>query len=290
MSAKFFWDSYDYLGRFFILNVILFLIGGIIFLFFYSVGKPIYYAMEGHRLRQLFTLLSYLIFFTFVYGGFSLSGIIHFAGKISNESDPVFKDILSGYKKYGLKSALLGFVIALIEVILLLNIIFYASGRFIPPSYKIFTIILAGVCFWGVIFTAALSLYAFPYLITQEAGIIKTLKYAAVLTIDNVFFIFYALGILIIIIFLSYMTKGIGAAFFMIFSTGTLLNSLMSTTALKYKFRDEEKARENEPSDSKQEAKFTSWKDKKNGVSVFEKEEKFDRYKRGFRDILKPWE
>lgn len=287
LTAKFFWDSYDFLGRLILINMILFLFGGLLFFFFYSLGMPIYQALEGHRLRQSFLAISFIILSCYVLGGFSFSGIIYFASKIKNESEPVFKDIFIGFKKFGVRSALLGLILALIHITLIVNILFYASGRFFPPQYKFMGIVLAGICFWGIMFVFAITMFSIPFLITQESTILRTLKMSAALVLDNFILTLYTAGIFVILLFLSIAPKGVGIPFFVISFSGILFYSLFDNVVLKYKIK-ESLNNQNNSTEKKENQKFVSWKDRK--VKEEKITEEHDRYKRTLRDILKPWE
>lgn len=45
--------------------------------------------------------------------------------------------------------------------------------------------ILSGLWVWGIIFWLALHQFAFPFLINQDIGVLKTLKRAALIVLDN---------------------------------------------------------------------------------------------------------
>jgi len=288
LTAKFFWDSYDFLGRLVLMNLILFLLGGIIFFVLYVLGSPFYQSFESHPVRQSFIGISFWILSSFIFGGFSFSGIIYFASKITKESEPVFKDFFKGIKLFGLKSALLGFILAVIIIVLILNVIFYSSGKFLPPSMKFIGMCLAGICFWGILFVFSLLMFSFPVLVTQNVSLKKNFLRSLLLTLDNPFLVLYAIGIFVILFFISWITKGVGLFIFFISFTGVLMNSLLDNALLKYKIREEREAKNATVPQEKKET-FTSWKQIKQTQE--EKEEKeIDRYKRSLRDILKPWE
>lgn len=246
--AKFWWDTYDFLGQLVLANILSFLASCLI------IPIPGIWA-----------------------------AFLYFTAQISDDREPVFADFWVGFKRYFLRSTLLTLIAVLVIGTLIVNILFYMNSAVVPSSLRIPAAIAAGFCFWLMIFALMVLLYAYPIMVTQNAGIGFTLKRAALIVLDNPLYSFAILIMLAGILVLALVTF-VGPAVFLYALSATMANSALDNVMKKYADRQAAQKALEQPQEQR---RPTSWKQIKDEE---ERQKKHDRYKRSIREIFKPWE
>jgi uncharacterized membrane protein YesL len=276
--AKFFWDTYDYLGRLIIANILFCLImlgiaaalGTVLYPFYQAMDRPVFLLAFGIGLIAIFTL------------PFPAAGFLYFLSLISQEREPEFRDFFKGLKDSYWPIFKLSLVFVTAFELLGVNIIFYLNPSIIPSSLKIFTLIISGLCVWIFLYLFAMMLYAFPLLVYQKSGIWKTLFRSFLLVTDNIGVTILALLLLGGILGLGMVTRGMTFFVLNLALTASLANSLYENVMKKYEASEGEKRTERQSGE-----KHSSWKDIKDKEFI---DDRHDRYRRTLKDILKPWE
>jgi len=277
--AKFFWDAYDYLGRLILANILfsLILLGltaaltALFYPLYAGLNKPTLILALGTGLLAILAL------------PFPAAGFCHFLSLITEEKEPEFRDFTKGLMIFYWPLVKLTALFVLLFEILGLNIFFYLSARAIPPSLKIVSAIIPGICAWIVLYLLAMMLYAYPLTVHQKkVGMKKILIRSFLLVLDNI-----GVTLLTMIVFLGLVGMGLvtkGAAFFILnlALVASLSNSLYVNVMEKYELREAKKKAQTDSS-----APPASWKDIKPREFI---EDRHKRYRRTLKDILKPWE
>jgi uncharacterized membrane protein YesL len=276
--AKFFWDAYDYLGRFIIGNIIFSFILVILTGVSLTVFYPFYNALNDSTV--FFALASGL--FISVMIPFPAAAFLYFLAAISEEREPEFRDFITGVKKHYWPLFRLTASFIILFELLAVNIVFYINPELIAPSLKIFTAIISGLCLWIFLYLSIMMLYAYPMSVHQGAGLKKIFIRSFLLVMDNIGATILSLILLFCIWGLAFISKGIMVFVLNFALTASLANSLYVNVMEKYEIQEEEKkAREEEKK------RPSSWKDIKTEDFI---EDRHKRYKRTLKDILKPWE
>jgi uncharacterized membrane protein YesL len=268
LLAKLFWDTYDFLGRAIVMNLICFL-GGLLII-----------ALPALFTKNLILFLALLIIP--LPGLFA--GSLYFFSRISDDCEPTLGDFFTGAKRFFAPALLLAIVFSVILAILSVNIYFYLNPRIIPAGLlRLLATLVAGFCFWGIIFVLLMMIHAFPLLVVQNLRLKENLKRSALLVLDNPLFSMLVLALLVVMWGVGIMLY-VGPVIFLFSFSAALLVSSFDTIRLKY---EKLKARAEKGESAERVAKKpASWKEiKREGL-----EAKPDRYKRGLRDLFKPWE
>jgi uncharacterized membrane protein YesL len=276
--AKFFWDAYDYLGRLILANILF----SLILLGFTAALTALLYPLYAALNKPTLILALGTGLLTILAIPFPAAGFCHFLSLITEEKEPEFRDFIKGIKLlYWPLVKMTGVFVLLLEL-LGLNIFFYLGAREIPPSLKIVSAVISGICVWIVLYLFAMMLYAYPLTVHQKVGMKKILIRSFILVLDNI-----GVTILTLIVFLGLVGMGLvtkGAAFFILnlALVASLSNSLYVNVMEKYELREAKKKAQTDSS-----APPASWKDIKPREFI---EDRHKRYRRTLKDILKPWE
>lgn len=268
-----FWDTYDYLGRLILANLIVF---AILLAIMFPIFVLFSSIIENEIVLWIICTLVLLIVAAPV-----MAALLHFVHFIGEETEPQMNEMWIGGKKYFWRSIKLVFIFILAIFIMLVSIWFYGSGNFLPPSFEYIGLALAGLIFWLLIILFLLSIYPFPLMVNQDIGIKKILKRSGLLFIDNASF---TIGVFIVIacfIVLSIITV-VGPILFMFSFAAIALNSTYCTLMEKYEEREATESAKNQP------LQKTSWKqtiEQDADIHTYKK-----RRKRSIREIFKPWE
>lgn len=276
--AKFFWDTYDYLGRLIAANIVFCLImmgitvglGTILYPFYQAMDRPVILLAFGIGIIVIITL------------PFPAAGFLYFLSLISQDREPEFRDFFKGLRESYWPLLKLSFIFVMVFELLGVNIIFYLNGRIVPSSLRIPTLVISGLCVWIFLYLFAMMLYAFPLVVYQKAGTKKALFRSFLLVTDNIGVTILALSLLAGIVGLGFVTRGMTFFVLNLALTASLANSLYENVMKKYEGRETQHQSEQESSE-----KPRSWKDIKDKAFI---EDRHDRYRRTLKDILKPWE
>jgi len=275
--AKFFWDSYDYLGRLLVANIIFFLIILGLSAVFYTLFYPVYKALGSSGWLICLGVGTIAV----VSLPFPASGFLYFFTRISLNKEPEFRDFLTGLRIHYKSLVKITFAFVVLLELLLINILFYIHSPFTSPILKMVSLVFCGICVWIMLYLCAMMLYAYPLVIHQGVGIKKVFFRSFVLVLDNMGITAYCIMLGLGIITLGLITKGM--AFFVINMAllASLSNSLYENIMEKYEILEAGKQ------NSKETNKPSSWKQLKTRDFI---EDRHKRYKRTLKDILKPWE
>jgi len=258
---KFFWGSYDNLGKLILLNLLI----SILF-------APLILIVFGFP-----PLIGYLL--SLITVPISIAGLFYFVSKITEDTDPVLKDFFIGIKKFALKGELLYIFHTLILIILFLNAKFYLSGKFFPQ--KSFTsMLLAGICIWAGLYSIALLVYSYPILVNQGVLFKRLFIRTNIMFLSKPLFTVAVLLNILFLFLIVYLTKFVGFFIFFISFSAVMMNSAYQTILEHYEELEKAKKKEEEG-----EEKPKSWKE----IKEQEVSKKKKRH-RSLREIFKPWE
>lgn len=276
-----FWDCYDHLGRLFIANVLLFfLLIAVGFAAMYLTSPLTAVLPPAQGILILFVAFAVVTPLTLTLW---LAPLIHFGALVSAEKNPAFGEFARGLRLHGFRLWKYTTLLALIIGVLLVNIWFYTYGGLFPERMRFIGFILAGLCFWMLLFASASALAALPMLVREQLTAVQALKRGFACLLRQ------PLPVLSLAIFIaslwiiSLWLRGAPVFLFGFSGTAMLMNSL----------HDVMKARELESSGAVGESpeKGSSWRDIRQREAAEEKQ-RMDRvrYERTLRDLLRPWE
>lgn len=274
-----FWDTFDHLGRLLVLNMVLFLATA-------PVAYAVFLAVEVSLREQAGALvlvgLMAVAMAVLQLGPLTLAaaGLLHFAGRISDEKDPPLVEFLRGVWAVGRRVAGVMAVWVVASTVLLVNAWFYIGPlrpEWLPPMAGAF---LAGLCLWLAL--GGLGVVGHALVLAARSrhglwtclrlGLLLTLKYPG-LTAATVLF---AASLLVI----GARLWGVGLLLWGFTAPILLMNALHDVIA-DY---EDDLARPPLPP-------ATSWAERQ--AREAEEEErrlKSARYQRTFRDVIRPWE
>lgn len=236
--AKFWWDTYDFLGQFVLANIVSF------FATLLVIPIPGIWA-----------------------------GFLYFSAQITDEKEPEFSDFWIGFKKYFVRSALLTLIGFIAIFVLVVNILFYMNSPVVPASLRIPAAIAAGLCFWAIIYVLMVLIYAYPIMVTQNVGLWMTLKRAALIVLDNPLYSFMVLAMLVSILVLAAITF-VGPVVFLYALSATMVNSALDNVMKKYADRQAAQQAQEQPQDQQ---RPTSWKQIKDEEERKKKHDRYKR-------------
>lgn len=160
--------SYEHIGKVMLTNLIWFAIG---------FAPMLAFSYLPFLQTDVFFALAIVTSFITMGGA---TGAVHFRmNRVLVGEDTSLKDLWEGGKAYWLRGTILLLLAVLGFVLLLFNMWF--SQNYPTTLFMI----LSGLWVWGIIFWLALHQFAFPFLVNQNIGVIKTLKRAALIVLDN---------------------------------------------------------------------------------------------------------
>ena len=252
LLLRFFWDVYDYIGRLLLLNLLSF------FLCLLVVPLP------G-----------------------VIAGTLYFLHRISSNREPSFGDFFSAFRKYYLRSMFLSLIYALLCVVIAVNIHFYMSPSVVSEQLRFPAALLAGIFFWVGVIVVASALFAFPALIKYDLTVLKSLRRGFVYLFANPTIAFFAL-VLFTIVFISTAITVVGIFFFSIVLLASVANAAFDTATERIEAMIEKREVAANPGETE---RPVSWHDiKRQEKKAEEKKVKEDRYSRGLKDIIRPWD
>lgn len=161
--------GYDYLGTVLISSALWFLIGLTPSIF------TVYGVVRGpDAVRALLALVT-LLFLTAP----ATAAVFSMTGRIVGGEETVLKDFFTGYRHFFWKSAALTALHLIILVVLVVDLVFVA--RHPSPLVRL----LLGLWVYVLAFWGLMGLFLFPLLVKQDAGVLKTMRRAALIALDN---------------------------------------------------------------------------------------------------------
>lgn len=113
------------------------------------------------------------------------AGLAALAAKIAAGEDVSLRDLFRGFREHFVPALKVGLFDAAVVLVLWVNVDFYShlSGRGALPGF-----VLAGLLVWAAGFWLLLHVHLYPLIIDGERGLLKLLRTAALLTLDNLAF------------------------------------------------------------------------------------------------------
>ncbi len=280
---QWFWDAYDHLGRLFLWNFLLFI--------FYSLTLlPLmgFLAVLGQELPP--TTLVLVAFAVWTLAGPLLllpwvAPLAHFGRLISDEKDPPFLQLISGFRTKAARSWKILQLLCGVTGLLVLNIWFYTSSPAFPEEYRLGGFVLAGLCFWIGVFFLAAMLPTLPHYLRKDASLAASLKFGLFAALKYPGTVFGLLIFIVSLWIIAVALRFVGILLFGFVGTYLFMNSLYDVISEREWKAIEKQEEEAEPQ------RPASWKEIKAEDKKKEKE-RMDksRYERTFRDIIRPWE
>ncbi len=251
LLQRWFWDCYDYLGRLLLLNLV-------------ALGLSI----------PIVTIPGVI------------AGLINFMHVISSEREPTFQDFYVAFRGFYTRALILSLIYLGAIIVITVNIWFYISSGVLPASLRIPAALLAGIFFWLLVIVLGSGFYTFSALVKKELPVIKALKQGFIFIMVSPSVTVSSIILSIIIIAVAVVSV-IGVFIFLFVFLAGVANAAFDTVEERIESMIEDK-REHEKT---AEDKPTSWHQIKSiEKKVEEKKIRKDRYTRGLRDILRPWD
>lgn len=177
--------SYDHLGKVMLYNLLWFGLGfaPILIMTYVPLNSDLFFAI--------------CFIGTFITLGGATAAIHHIMGLIVAGEYVAFQDFWHGFKKFFVRGSILIFLAILGFTILVFNIWF--SGNYPSTLFMI----LVGFWVWGIVYWYSMLQFVFPFMTQQDIGVFKTLKRAALITLDNPLASGFLLIISVVVLVLS---------------------------------------------------------------------------------------
>lgn len=209
---------------------------------------------------QNINLLS--VFVVFITESIVSIGWAYLVFRIFIEGEAEFRDLFHGLKKYLIKAVGLSAISFLIIVVCIYNILFYYH---LPSQHFYLNVALIGFILWALLFWLSSALYQWPILFFQDPPFFKIIYRSFLLVIGNSF---SSLVVLVLFIFTAFFFT---FALFLWFLIGmvfffSIQCVLLEKNLLRYKI---------------------TFKDQSVQIIM---ESLIKERKRGWREIIRPWE
>lgn len=274
-----FWDTFDHMGRLLTLNAALFLATApLVYALFIALGVSLRESTGATVLVALLAIGLGVLQLGPV--TIAAAGLLHFAGRISEEKDPPMGEFLRGVWAMGRRVLGLMIVWVMASTVLMVNAWFYVGPmrpQWLPPMAGAF---LSGLCVWlaaagvGVMIHAVVLRVRSRHTLGEclRLGALLALKYP-VLTTSTVIF---AASLIVIGVWLWL----VGVLLWGFVAPALLANALHDVIA---EF-EEDAARPDLPPPM-------TWAERKaRDDEDEERRMRRARYQRTFRDVIRPWE
>lgn len=160
--------SYEHIGKVMLTNLIWFAVG---------FAPMLAFSYLPFLQTDVFFILAIVIGLVTMGGA---TGAVHYRmNRVMMGEDTSLRDLWEGLKRYWLRGTIL-MALAILGLLLLIFNMWFSQNY--PTTLFM---ILSGLWVWGIIFWLALHQFAFPFLINQDIGVLKTLKRAALIVLDN---------------------------------------------------------------------------------------------------------
>lgn len=217
--------SYDHIGKVMLFNLIWFATGfaPILVMTYVPIDSDLFFAI--------------CLIGNFITLGGATAAVHYIMRQIIAGEDVAVRDFFAGFKKFFARGSILLFLAIAGFTILIFNIWF--SGNYPNTVF----LVLAGFWVWGIIYWYSMLQFVFPFLTQQNIGVFKTLKRAALITLDNPL----ASGLLLIMGVVVIVLSAVLAAPLLIFTASFLAllqNYFYNELMLKYDTEESEEVPE----------------------------------------------
>lgn len=269
---RWFWDSYDSIWQLGLANLALFVPG-----FLMGYGILVLVAAAGGVTPLAVAIAAAASAFVLpLYGALWFGMVIPYAAEVAQDRDPPLRRLFAGLReafpplwKYlsicGAATAVLG-----------ANIWFYAMMKWW---------LVAGLAVWLLALHGAAMLHGIPLAARVRTGPVRTLRVSWSLMFAHPVLTLSALLLVLALWIVGGMCRFVGIMLFGLSGTGTMLNALHDTTQEWQEALSRHVAAA-DPSDARGILKARALAD----ADVMQPREDDVRYRRGARQILRPWE
>jgi hypothetical protein len=254
---KSFWNTYDHIARLLLVNLLWLVI----------FPLPTFLCFRYVPLTGLFRIAATLLVGVMTHS-YAAAGVFGITARLVDYQKVDLKRFFGEAETFFLRTLALTLIYGTALFLLFNGIRFYARLKIGGGTLGFF---LAGwqVCIFAL--CLLVQVYLLPLLVTRNWGVLRVIKWSAVLTVlkpgFTVLVFLQALGMFVILAI-----TGVGAALLVLSVTSVFLN-----TTLRETWKDMEatwKARK----------KPTSWKE------IFEERDTKEEERRALKDILRPWD
>jgi uncharacterized membrane protein YesL len=254
---KTFWNTYDHIGRLILLNLL--------WTAFFPLPTYLVYWLlpAGGQMKVAAAVLVGIVTHSF-----ATTGVFAATADIVDYRVFTLKRFFSGGREFYLRALGITVLSVLVCYLNYVSITFYLA---LEGPAGILGFFLVGVQVWIVLFVLAMRVYLMPLLVRKKWGVLKTIKWSAILVVLKPGF-----SLLI-------MLQVVGAAVIIGITIIGGIVVLMSLVSVFLNTNLREILKDLEASDEP-EKKPTSWKE------IFEEEKRRDEEPRTMKDILKPWD
>ena len=288
--VKVLWDFYDGIGWWLLMNLIVFFIGSLWFLFVLALTSPWKIPQEASLFVRLLFLGIQGLLFLIPALTITMSWMMPYARGFNSFSEPEQNPFRQGLKDIK-KNFLAVSLWVLSTFIIILNITFYTSQNIFPSSFKWIGLALAGIFIWLLLFVSAIAIFAFPMIAEGKWSNKEVFKRALYIVIIHKFTVLGMFFFIALIWGIGIVLRFVGLATFCLAFSVLISNSIYSILVEYYKGQE---ALKNIKEKQQQQAPAT-WKEKnqidsQNVDLLLYGKPHPTRYSRTLRDLIKPWE
>jgi hypothetical protein len=269
---RWFWDSYDSLWQLGLANLALFVPG-----FLLGYGLLVLAAAAGTATPAAVGIIAAACAFVLpLFGAAWFSSVIPFAAEVAQDRDPPLRRLFAGMRGAFLPLWKYLSICGAAAAVLGVNLWFYMMMKWWP---------IAGVALWALVLHAAAMLHGIPLAARLGTGPVRTLRVSWSLMFAHPVLTAGVLLMVLALWILGGMCRFVGIMLFGFSGTGTLLNALHDTTQEWQQALSRHVAAA-DPADPRAILKARALAD----ADVLQPREDDTRYRRGARQILRPWE
>jgi uncharacterized membrane protein YesL len=254
---KTFWNTYDHIGRLILLNL----------LWAVTFPLPTYLAFRLIPLEGQLRIGAALLVGLFAHS-FATTGVFAATADIVDYRKFTLKRFLTGGRDFYFRALGINLLLAAFFYVLYVSIRFYLA---LEGPAGIAGFFLVGLQVWLGLYVATMRVYLIPLLVSRDWGILKTIKWSAVLVLIRPGFTFLLLlqaaaGAVVIGITI------IGAIVILMSLASVFLNTTLREVLKQLETEEEPRRRP------------ASWKE------IFETQRRREEEPRGLKDLLHPWD
>lgn len=207
------------------------------------------------------------------------AGLAHLAKELIDTGDGSMATLWAGMGLYWKRASALGLFYCLAGACLVTSFWFYTVK--LNDSLPWLGYALSGLAGWALIFLGLMALFVIPALVQKKAGVLQTLRLAALLVLDNPLFtvgLAIQMLVLTLLVFLPPLFVLIYGAFSMVLTT-----SAYEMLARKYARQARDAVLQAKP------LVINGLADSRETRSLLREDEDDDYLNRGFQDLFFPW-
>lgn len=291
MMAKWFWDTYDGLLRWAIMNIGVFFFGSVWAFVVYMALAPISQTTADTPMLIRFAFFAiFAILIAVPINTLALSWMMPFARGFTHYTEPEFRWLprqLPHLKRF----AALSLAQVLINFFLIFNILFYSGQNWQPEALHWSGYILAGLFFWILLGANALMLYMAPMIADNQWTWREMIRRAVFIVLVHKWFTLGLMMMASVIWLVGIQIRLMGLAIFCHALSITLINATYQTIVDYHRAKETLQELKGNPEG----VQPRTWKEKKaleeKGVlALLGGKVQPTRYQRTLKDIIKPWE